>query len=134
MKNLYFTVICLFINTLAIAQNTDVSKLREVDSLYYINGKLYTGKVYAKHDNGNIGMVGEVKNGRREGTWTFYYSNGKKKRETRYINNKREGLTYYWYENGQLAKEIMYRDDCNIDQKLWYENGKKKEITWDKFK
>ena len=97
------------------AQNTEMSKLQEENNLYYLNGKVYTGKVYAKHDNGSIGLVGEFQNGMKVGTWTYWYSTGEKKRESQYTNNKKEGITYYWYQNGQLAKEIMYRDDKNID-------------------
>lgn len=134
MKTITLSIICILISSISFSQNTDVSKLKIIDSIYYSNGKLYNGKVFAKHDNGNIGMIGEVTNGKKEGTWTFWYSNGKKKRETTYINNKKEGITYYWYINGQMAKEIMYRNDSNIDQKLWDENGKRIYKEWDTFK
>lgn len=124
MKKISLILSLLFCITIAVAQNTELSKLTVTDNeLYYLNNKPYTGKVFAKHDNGNIGLVGEIKNGKKEGTWTYWYSNGKKKRESTYINNKKEGITYYWHPNGQVAKEIMYRDDKNIDQKLWDANG-----------
>ena len=90
-----------------------------------LNDELYTGNIYAKHQNGAIGLVGEVKDGLKEGTWRYYYSTGEIKRESTFINDKKEGITYYWYQNGQVAKEIMYRNDRNIDQKLWDENGRR---------
>lgn len=123
MKTIILFVSLVFGTTVAFSQNTELSKLSLNENIYTLNGKPYTGKVFAKHDNGNIGLVGELKNGKKEGTWTYWYSDGKKKRESSYIANKKEGITYYWHQNGQVAKEIMYRDDKNIDQKLWDANG-----------
>ncbi|MDA3882066.1 MAG: hypothetical protein PF481_02165 [Bacteroidales bacterium] len=117
-----------FVFATAIGQNNvELSELAKNNSGKYVyNGELYTGTVYAKHVNGTIGLIGEVKEGSKEGIWQYFYSTGEKKRESTYINNKKEGITYYWYQNGQVAKEIMYRSDKNIDQKLWDENGKRK--------
>lgn len=135
MKTIIIAIACVFISSLGFSQNTELSKLSLQDDEYYLNGKPYTGKVFAKHENGNIGMVGEVKNGKKEATWTYWYSTGEKKRESTYINNKKEGITYYWHQNGQVAKEIMYRDDKNIDQKLWDANGNRlKNPSFDSFK
>ena len=79
--------------------------------------------------------LGEYKNGRKEGTWTYWYSTGEKKRESTYRDNKKEGTTYYWHQNGQMAKEITYRDDKNIDQKLWDDKGNRlKNPTFESFK
>ncbi|MFO7869719.1 MAG: hypothetical protein R6U95_10520 [Bacteroidales bacterium] len=118
----------LFSFTSLVAQdNVSLSELsKDSSGAYVLEGELYTGKVYAKHENGTIGLVGEVKDGLKEGVWKYFYSTGEKKRESTYITNKKEGITYYWYQNGQVAKEIMYRNDKNIDQKLWDENGKRK--------
>ena len=112
-----------------------MSKLIQNGDVYYLNGKPFTGKVFAKHDNGHVGMLGEMKSGLKEGTWTYWYSTGEKKRESNYKANKKEGITYYWHQNGQVAKEIMYRDDKNIDQKLWDANGNRlKNPSFDQFK
>lgn len=135
MKTIIIAITLVFMSAVGIAQNTELSKLTNNDDLYYLNGKPYTGKVFAKHENGSIGMVGEIKNGKKEGTWTYWYSTGEKKRETTFINNKKEGITYYWHPNGQVAKEIMYRDDKNIDQKLWDANGNRlKNPSFESFK
>ena len=123
-----FVITVLFsVATVAAQNNVDLAELSKNDKgLYVLNGQLYTGHVYAKHENGTIGLIGEVKNGLKEGSWKYYYTTGEIKRESTYIKDKKEGLTYYWYQNGQMAKEIMYRDDKNIDQKLWDESGKRK--------
>lgn len=125
----------IFASFAGFAQNKDLSELSIKDNLYYLDNKPYSGKVYAKHDNGNIGLMGECKDGKKENTWTYWYSTGEKKRESSFINNKKEGITYYWHPNGQVAKEIMYRDDKNIDQKLWDANGNRlKNPSFDSFK
>lgn len=129
MKYFNFLLIAiLFSVTSVFAQNNvDLSELsKNNNGAYVLNGQLYSGNVYAKHESGTIGLIGEVKNGLKEGAWKYYYTTGEIKRESTYVNDKKEGLTYYWYQNGQVAKEIMYRDDKNIDQKLWDENGKRK--------
>ncbi len=109
------------------ATNSNVTELKELkksaEGLYMHNNAVFSGKVLAKHKNGTVGLVGEIKDGLKDGTWTYWYSSGEKKRESVYVKNKKQGLTYYWYMNGQVAKEIMYRDDKNIDQKLWDEDG-----------
>jgi len=100
-----------------------ISDLQKKDRLYYKDGKPFTGMCYDKHPNGKIGIKGQIKDGLKEGTWTWWYSTGQKKRETDFVADKKEGITSYWYENGQKQKELMFRQDKNIDQKLWDEQG-----------
>ena len=100
-----------------------LDELQKEGKLYIKEGKPFTGPCYLKHDNGKIAIKGQLKNGLKDGSWIYWYSDGQKKRETTYIDGKKEGITYYWYENGQKQKEIMFRQDKNIDQKLWDEEG-----------
>jgi antitoxin component YwqK of YwqJK toxin-antitoxin module len=127
MKTLIVIIAGFLFTTTAFSQNVDLGQLQKNNvGLYMKDSALYTGKIYKKHENGNIGLVGEIKDGKKAGTWVYFYSTGEKKRESIYINNLKEGLTYYWYKNGIMAKEIMYRDGKNIDQKLWDEKGDRK--------
>lgn len=103
-----------------------MSKLEEKNDLYYYQGKLFNGNCYGKHENGQLGIKGQVVNGMKQGLWTWWYSDGTKKRESNFTNNIKDGITNYWYQNGQKAKELMYRDGKNIDQKLWNEDGTRK--------
>ena len=143
MKKLLLIVVFFLLSNLAFSQNVELSQLKqqwvtqgqEDVEITYLDGKPYTGKVYAKHPNGKIGLIGEFNNGKKEGTWTYWYSTGEKKRVSTYINNKKEGTTYYWHPNGQVAKEITYRNDKNIDQKLWNIKGDRlKNPTFESFK
>ena len=83
----------------------DDPKLRNEEiEVFCYNGQPYTGKVFAKHSNGKIGLVGEFSKGIKNGTWTYWYSTGEKKRESSYVEGKKEGTTYYWHQNGQMHK------------------------------
>lgn len=114
---------CLGLALCAQNQKIELHQLQKNGNIYLFEETPYTGTVYEKYENGNIGLVGDIKQGKREGTWTYWYSTGEKKRETTYVNNQKEGYSYYWYTNGTLAKEITFRANQNIDQKLWNTNG-----------
>lgn len=126
MKKLILIVISMLSYSILFSQATDINVLEKKEEVYYLNGKFYSGNCYAKHENGKIGLKGQIKNGLKEGTWIWYYSDGTKKRESAFINNQMEGLTMYWHANGVKAKEIMYKAGKNIDQKLWNEDGTRK--------
>ena len=124
MKRLLTVIIALISASLVFSQSpVDISELQIKDKIYLYNGSPFTGSCYEKHGNGKIGLKGQFKAGMKDGVWTWWYSTGQKKRETTYLDNKKEGITYYWHPNGQKAKELMFRNDKNIDQKLWDENG-----------
>lgn len=124
MKKALLLLSVLFISVVAYCQSpVQLSELQKVDKLYFKDGKPFSGLCYEKHTNGKIAIKGQIKNGKKEGAWIYWYSDGQKRRETNYSENKKEGLTYYWYENGQKQKEIMFKQDKNIDQKLWDEEG-----------
>jgi len=124
IKRLAITGLLLMAFVAAFSQApVQLSELEKRDKLYFKDGKPYTGVCYEKHENGKIAIKGQVKDGMKEGLWTYWYSTGQKKRESTFIDNKKEGLTYYWHENGVKAKELMYKQDKNIDQKLWDSDG-----------
>lgn len=125
MKKALLTFSVLFIAVMSYCQApVQISDLeKKSDKLYYLDGKLFTGMCYEKFDNGKIGIKGQMKNGKKDGLWTWWYSSGQKKRETQFVDGKKDGLTYYWYENGQKQKELMFKQDKNVDQKLWDEEG-----------
>ncbi|MDR0941523.1 MAG: hypothetical protein LBM68_04780 [Bacteroidales bacterium] len=121
MKYIFSSIfyLCCIGSLYAQNQTIELHTLQKIGDVYMFNEKPYTGIVYEKHENGSIGLVGELQNGKRENVWTYWYSTGVKKRETTYINNKKEGSSYYWHTNGTLAKEVTFRTNQNIDQKLW---------------
>lgn len=124
MKKILSIITLLVITSVGFAQQ-DMTQLEKApDGTYKLNGAPFTGKVFKKYDSGQIALMGELKDGKKTGTWHIWWPNGQKKMEAPYENGKKEGLAYFWHTNGVKAKEIMYRDNFAIDQRLWDENGK----------
>ncbi len=133
MKKIISIISALFLASVSFAQIDMGTLTKSAEGLFMQNNAPYSGKVFKKYPNGTIGIFGELKDGKKEGVWKWWWSDGSIKRESTYVQDKKEGLTYYWHKNGLKAKEIMYRNDRNIDQRLWDEKGKEYTIEWDKF-
>jgi len=125
MKNTLFLFTLLYFCTVGFSQSTtvDIGELKKNNDVFYLKDKPFTGNCYGKHKNGQIGLKGQFTNGKKEGLWIWWYSDGTKKRETTYSKNLKEGMTVYWHPNGIKSKEIIYKEDKNIDQKLWDDKG-----------
>ncbi len=125
MKKMLVVISLLLFVQYSYSQDKIVSmgQLTLKGKIYYFDDKPFTGKCYDKRENGKIGLKGQFVDGMKDGLWTWWYSTGQVKRESTFIRNKKEGMTTYWHLNGVKSKEIMYRNDKNIDQKLWDENG-----------
>jgi antitoxin component YwqK of YwqJK toxin-antitoxin module len=66
------------------------------------------------------------KNGRKDGKWAEWFSNGQKDKEGTYKDGEEDGLWTYWYESGQKKKEGSYTDGIeNSKWTFWYENSNK---------
>ena len=50
-------------------------------------------------------MQGKYLKGNRDGTWTEYFEDGKRKTELNYTNGKFDGLQSYWNPNGNKVEE-----------------------------
>ena len=76
-------------------------------------------------------LQGNYLNGNRDGTWTEYFEDGKRKTELNYLNGKFNGLQSYWSSNGNKIQEKNYIN--GKQQGLWtiyyQETGIKKEET-----
>ena len=64
------------------------------------NGKEVRGKM----------PEGSLKNGKREGVWTFWHKNGQKRSEGPYKAGEQEGVWTFWYENGNVMKAVTYKN------------------------
>jgi antitoxin component YwqK of YwqJK toxin-antitoxin module len=87
----------------------------------------YSGEnicIYLK--NGQYHNLGNIKDGLRDGQWTYWYENGQKAMEVNYGNNKTNGKLTFWHEDGYKLAELMFKDDV-LEGKViaWYENGQK---------
>ena len=87
MKRLLLTIIVSFLSGMLFAQ-VELSKLttkwvtvgNEEIEIAYLDGTPYSGKVFLKHSNGKIGLLGEYKNGRKEGTDILVFNRREKTR------------------------------------------------------
>ena len=77
------------------------------------------------HNNGNVEIIGNYKNGEREGEWKDYYENGKLAIIDNYKNGKREGEWKFYHENGKLGGIGNYKNGKQEGEwKYYHENGK----------
>lgn len=60
-----------------------------------------------------------------DGNVTYYFKNGKKHTERKFINGKENGYYKEWYENGEIESEgLMQNDGQTGEWKYYYSNGK----------
>jgi len=58
-----------------------------------------------------------------------YYTNGRTKSESQYLDGKLHGITKIWYESGNLKQSIYYKHGNKHGESLvYYENGSIKEL------
>jgi antitoxin component YwqK of YwqJK toxin-antitoxin module len=67
--------------------------------------ELITGLVYDYFGENNKKVyIGNLRNGKKEGNWTWWYENGQMKFNNTFKEGKENGLFTSWYENGQDIK------------------------------
>jgi len=90
----------------------------------YFKGSPYTGLLI--DDNTNK-AIGEFRNGRKDGLFVEYFSNGKMKNERRYVYGVKSGVNNEWFENGSRKSEGMYIDGKKEGALIeYYENTNRK--------
>ncbi len=87
----------------------------------FFNGSPFTGLLVDEKLNK---PMGEFRNGYRNGTFTEYYIDGKKKIEANYITGIKDGVETEWYENGQKSREVkIIKGLPNGVLREWHSNG-----------
>jgi antitoxin component YwqK of YwqJK toxin-antitoxin module len=90
------------------------------------------------YESGKQDYIGQVVKGTKEGVWTWWFENGNKKDQCKYLNGKEIDTIFHWYENGQLKRLDILRQGkvsegnscticCNTTTIRYYENGKLQE-------
>lgn len=131
-----FILLLLFFAAIqSFSQDITPDLLTEIDKVVYLKttSEAYTGNFIEYYpDSKLIGKSGNYIEGKMSGTWTWYYKDGKVKRESAYSNNNKNGLTTYWYKNGHKQSESFYKDDYIDGKAIWFhQNGiKKKEAVY----
>ena len=79
-----------------------------------------------KNAYGQYESKGELKNGKKNGTWTYWYVDGKKWFEFNFKNGKREGKSIHWDIYGNKSNEMNFKDDFHDGKFMsWWLNGAK---------
>ncbi len=90
----------------------------------YFHDSPFTGLLVDKKTNRQLG---EFRNGYKNGVFTKYYTDGKKKAEGKYSMGIKNGAESEWYENGQQKSTYTYINGKLADgvYVMYYENGGK---------
>ena len=83
------------------------------------------------HFSGPKSMIGNYKNGIRDGNWMYWYENGMKRLEGTYLNGFKNGLWTRYYGNGVIASKYVYDNSASdgkitewhIDKECWDKKG-----------
>ena len=72
---------------------------------------LNNGVLTQKYDDGTLKLQGHVKDGKKTGTWVFYFSNGKKQSSGNYVDGKKHGLWTFFYEDGKTKQKEYFHEN-----------------------
>ena len=106
----------LFLSVGLSQQEYDINDLIEMDNGLWtekFSDEPITGKVYDYF--GEVKplkkvYIGNVRNGKEEGNWIWWYHNGQKSYEGTFKDGERQGLHTSWYDNGQKENsQLMNR-------------------------
>ena len=105
-------------------------KLEERQGVYYeVNSQIpYSGPIERYYENRQWKVMGNYKDGKREGLWEEYHDNGKLKETGNYKDGKRNGLWEGYNENGKNLEngQVSY-----VSYKGNYKDGKREDGLWE---
>ncbi len=92
-------------------------KMNPVPSYKPIESDTVNGLYQEFYSNGNIKLKGFLKDGKREGDWSYFYENGKLWSRGEYTKGLRNGISNVYYENGVKKIDGNYVDD--VPKGVW---------------
>jgi len=95
--------------------------------IYHYQGAPYTGSVAAYDEKQRVIFTGNLKDGKAEGTWTFYYASGVVMTEGTYTGGIETGIwkNYYTKDKPKIIKDYS-ADGTLLMRSEFYDNGKLK--------
>ncbi len=85
----------------------------------------YTGDFEEKYPNGLLKIQGRMVNGKREGSWKYYYEDGMLWSRGYFRNDVYHGASSVYYPNGTLKMQGNYREGKSIGVwSFWAEDGR----------
>lgn len=82
-------------------------------------------------DNGVPSMIGELKDGKKEGKFEYLDKFGRKTIEANYVNSEAQGLVRYFDGKGNVQEETEFKDDVKNGWQKYYNEGQPYyEVEW----
>ena len=93
----FLIIFSLLLTSVSWSKDVDWNDLVKRDGLLYekFTDEPFTGNVIGKE-------FGQLVNGKREGKWIAYHSNGQLKSKVNFKNDKHDGEFLTYYDNGHL--------------------------------
>ena len=106
MKRIHASLVLMVLLFPALALGETMDDLVYRDGRYYKKFTVvpFTGNMTGKTEQGAF------RNGKKEGPWVYYYSNGQLSYKVTYKDNKKDGPYVNYYDNGQLGSKGTYKD------------------------
>jgi len=96
--------------------------------IFKVKGEEGLTHVVLYHRDGKIKGKGFYKNGKKEGSWKYWFDNQRVRSSLFYKNGEEEGIQETWHENGQKRSRKQYLDGrAHGEWEAWYSNSQKKE-------
>ena len=123
-KTVLTVVLCLLFFPFLKAQSYEIFKgdtVNVIDKNNLRQGYWIIHKPYCEEKL----QEGNYIDGKKEGLWISYYSDGKKKSEITYRHGEKYGKAKTYFENGNIAEEGVWLIDKWVNKyKAYYRNGK----------
>lgn len=98
----------------------DISRLKEKDGVWSLDGAPFTGVALKHSDDGRILLRRwEMRDGRFHGLVEEWWDNGKKMTETHFENGVRHGENRYWYMSGDPQKLQIYERGVSVKEETY---------------
>lgn len=84
----------------------------------------YTGKYEKRYENGRLRIQGEMVDGKREGSWKYFYDNGMFWSKGYFQNDVQHGMSSVYFPSGILKMQGEYANGEAIGiWSFWNEDG-----------
>jgi len=113
-------IFSLLLTSVIWSKDVDIKDLVDRDGIYYekFSSVPFTWTTIGKKQ-------GEIINGKREGKWLWYDSEGILERKDNYKDGKYDGKQYWYDENGELLlTEVFKEGKIQFQELYFYEEGK----------
>ena len=120
MKRILTSLVLMVLLFPVLALGETMDDLVERDGLFYkeFTDVPFTGEITEQR------IQGTVRNGKRDGIWVEYHSNGQLWRKETWKDGTRDGPWFLYHKNGQLWIKRIFKDGVKDGPFIrYYENG-----------